>query len=129
MVERSIHGGKWEDLGDERISRWTDSHWNGPRRVSVKIETWVGVSIGAKHTYARIEEEDNQWWDEKENAWRRIWDDTEASGFSLEASVYDDKQAVKIARNFLRLMVGDNKDGKWKIDWEGPGEPRNKTPN
>ena len=61
-----------------------------------------GGSSQTVHVYDDIEEEDNQWWDEKENAWRRIWDDTEASGFSLEASVYDDKQAVKIARNFLR---------------------------
>jgi len=121
---RVIFGGDWEDLGEERISRWTDKHWHGPRRVSVKIESWVGISIGARHTYIRVEEEENQWWCEKNNCWQRIWQDSENGGFKLEASVYDDKQAIKVAKNFLRLMVGNNRDGKWQVDWQGPGKPR-----
>ena len=54
-----IYGGKWEELGDERIQRWP-SKIGDKRPLKIKLSSWVGVSIGAKHVYLEIEEEDNQ---------------------------------------------------------------------
>ena len=94
----------WEILQGERIRRWP-SQIGEKRTIRAKIETWKGISIGASHWYVKIEEEENMWWCEPENAWVNIYTDTEKGGYKLEASVYTKKEAIKLAETFLKMVA------------------------
>ncbi len=111
----------WDDLRtDERIPRWP-SKVGEKRPVSVKINSWVGISIGAKHTYLEIEENKQEYWSEKENCWVEVLCDSEAKGFSLKAEVYTEEEAILIANEFLKLMFHKKTH---VLNWDGPGKPK-----
>lgn len=99
-----IFTGDWEILKGERIRRWP-SQIGEVRPIKIDINSWVGISIGAKHVMLKIEEEDNAYWCEDKNCWVHIYSDTTARGISMEANVYTDKQAEELAIFFLKNVV------------------------
>lgn len=111
----------WKDLGKERIARWP-TKIGEKRPVKVKINSWVGISIGAKHTYLEIDEAKQEYWPEKENRWVEVLCSSESRGFSLKADVYSDEEAIKIAKSFLKLMF---KKETHVLQWDGPGRLKN----
>ena len=65
-----LHTNDWDDLGENRIRRWAVAgdfekgvppEIAGKRPIDVEISSWVGTSIGAKHTYVEVTERDNEW--------------------------------------------------------------------
>ena len=114
----------WNVLKGERIRRWP-SKIGDKRGINVDISSWVGISIGAKHVNVEVAEEHNQWWSEEDNAWVDLSCDAERNGYSLKASVYTNKEAIKVAKFFIRLIVGEHKEN-YEIRWDGPGKPKRK---
>ena len=115
---REIYGGDWNDLGEERIRRYP-SKVGELRTIYVKTNTWKGLSSGSKHWYVEVKEKDNMWWDEKENAWREIYDDSEKGGYSLQASVMTEQEAIDLATHFIKTIHPDdykNQDIVWDSD-------------
>jgi hypothetical protein len=117
----TIFAHDWEILKGERIPRWP-SQIGEKRRLKITIDTWVGtMAIGAKHFYARIEEEKNMWWCEGENAWVDLSCDTESSGISMEANVMTEEEAIAMALAFIEVTKAR---GKNRVTWDGPGKPQ-----
>ena len=89
-----------------------------PREVRVKITSWVGVSLGATHTYCEVTEEDNPFWDGE--LWRRTWDEektTKNTGRAFEGEFETEGQAVYFARDIITVYFSG--DG-YKITWDDP---------
>jgi len=119
--EMSAHD--WNVLGkEERIRRWP-SKIGEKRPLRVEITSWVGISIGAKHTYVKVKEANNGWWCEDENCWVELSCDSEKGGYSLEASVNNEDEAVALAKHFVELVAGKKRKNH-DIRWEGLGRPR-----
>ena len=110
----------WEILKGERIPRWP-SQIGEKRRLKVTIDTWVGTTaIGAKHFYARIEEERNMWWCESENSWVELSCDSENTGISMDAHVMSEEEAIAMALAFIDVVKAR---GRNRITWDGSGKP------
>jgi hypothetical protein len=118
---RYILSHDWGILGKRRKQRWP-----GPDKRSLRVSIWTftdSIALGARHWYATVEEERNQWWSEKEGAWVELSCDSENRGFNLRADVNTEKEAIKIAKIFIELVAG--KDRKHhEITWSGPGKPK-----
>lgn len=113
----------WHILKDEqRIRRWP-SAIGEKREIRVTITTWKGVSIGAKHWTVHVEEQDNAWWCEDENAWVTIQCDSERRGYSLRAEVLSKQEAVKLATDFVTMIAGARRL-KHDVVWMGDGRPK-----
>lgn len=54
------------------------------RRVTATIDTWIGLSGGAKHYYAKLDEDHNWIWHTERGQWQEAWDDREGKGLVLE---------------------------------------------
>jgi len=104
--------------------------WPNPkrikRRVRVNIYTWVGIGVGAKHTYAVLTEEFNPLWDWNNNRWVECWDDREGKGRQVEAefAAPTPLERERRARAWVRQTVRRNfrnhlvvKDGDTKAPW------------
>jgi len=102
---RQISTNDWGILKGKRIPRWPGKI-DDKRGIKIEISSWVGTSIGARHTYVKVSEEDNMWWCEHEKAWVKIYTDTQSSGYSLEANVFTEQEALKIAKYFIELIAG-----------------------
>ena len=111
---KQISTNNWNILDGERIRRWP-SPFGGKRGISVDMYSWVGVSPWARHIEITVDEEKNQWWSESENAWISIYSDSTASGYSLRASVYTEKEAKKVSDYFVKLIKNNNKDTEYKV--------------
>lgn len=101
----SIYAHDWEILGEDRIPRWP-SKIGEKRGIKVEINSWVGISVGAKHYNVTVEEQDNMWWSEKENSWVELSCDSERGGYSLRASLLTKEEAIKVAKFFVKLIAG-----------------------
>ena len=99
----------WDILQGERIRRWPGS-WGGARKIRVDINSWKGLSLGAKHWNVTVTEEDNQWWCEPENAWVEIYRDSEKSGYSLTAAVFTPEEAAKVTKQFVAIILAAGKE-------------------
>jgi len=99
-----IYAHNWEYVGDERIPRWP-SKINEPRPIKIDINSWRGISIGAKHVMLRVDEEENSWWSDSENSWVHVSCDSSNRGFSMSADVYTEDQAIELAIRFLRDVM------------------------
>jgi hypothetical protein len=105
-----IYAHDWSILGEDRIPRWP-SKIGEKRPITVRISTWIGTSaIGARHYNVSVEEEVNQWWCEKENAWVELSCDPSKSGVSMSASVLSRSDAEKLAKFFVDLVIKDSND-------------------
>ena len=117
-----IYGGNWKDLGETRINRWPGIIGE-KRPIKVDINSWIGTSLGARHWYVTVKENDNMWWDEHRDMWRELWDDSEKGGYELDkASVYTEDEAIQLAIFFIKLIHPKNYK-KQIIYWNGPGKP------
>ena len=116
-----IYAHDWDIIGKDRIRRWP-SKIGEKRSLSVTITSWVGISIGAKHTYVHVEEQKNQWWSEKENAWVELSCDSKKGGYNLRADCMNLKEAVKTALFFVKLI--DPEHNTHEVHWHGEGEPK-----
>ena len=96
----------WDILGDERRQRWP-CNTGEKRGLRVCISSWVGAATGARHVYAEVKEEDNQWWSEKVQDWVELSCDTSSSGYSMKVDVVTIEEAVTMAAAFIRLVAGD----------------------
>jgi len=104
-VSLYINTSDWNILKGERIPRFP-SKIGEKRKVIVDYSSWKGLSVGAKHNYVKVMEENNQWWCEDENAWVEIYTDSEKSGYSLKAEVMTEKEAKEVAKFFVQLIGG-----------------------
>lgn len=105
-MSKITYTNNWDMLkGEERIRRWP-SKIGDKRGLTVEISSWCGISIGAKHIYLKIKEEDNMWWCEKENCWVRVSCDSEKGGYSLEADLLTNDEAVKLAKFVVDMICG-----------------------
>jgi hypothetical protein len=123
-IKRNAHyilAHDWEILKGERIPRWP-SKIGEKRTLRAEITSWVGTyAIGARHFYARAEEQNNQWWCEDENGWVELSCDTEKSGLSLQADLMTEKEAIDVLLAFIEI-TGTRKTHR--IVWTGPGRPK-----
>jgi hypothetical protein len=119
---KEISTSDWGILRGERIPRWP-SKIGEKRTIRVEINSWVGISIGAKHVNVKVEEAENMWWCEEENAWVRIYEDAENGGYELRAKVMTDEEAVKTAIAFVKTIAGPGRKNH-TVFWDGPGKPR-----
>lgn len=108
-----IYAHDWEILGDDRIRRWPNP--DEPRRLNVTINSWRGISIGAKHFYANVKEEDNQWWSEPENDWVELSCDSEKGGYSLRADCMTREEAEEVAKFFVDMIKRNNPDQPYRV--------------
>lgn len=118
----TIFAHDWNILKGERIPRWP-SKCGEKRPLRVEINSWIGICPGAKHYYAKVREEDNQWWSEDENAWVQLSCDSARGGYSLEADVMTEEEAIELAKYFVLLVAGKRREHH-EIIWSGPGRPR-----
>ena len=93
----TISTGDWGILGDDRIRHWP-SETGDKRPLKVDISSWVGISAGAKHVKVIVAEAENEWWCENENAWVRIYTDTESGGYEMTANVLTNEEAISTTR-------------------------------
>jgi hypothetical protein len=119
---REISTGDWGILRGERIPRWP-SKIGEKRPIRVEINSWVGISIGAKHVNVNVAEAENMWWCEEENAWVRIYTDSESGGYEMRSKVLTEEEAVSLALAFVTLIAGKGRKHH-TVDWNGPGKPR-----
>jgi hypothetical protein len=119
-----IRAHTWEAIGSkERIPRWP-SKIGDTREIQVQIDSWKEVgSIGAKHYYVSVEEQNNSWWSEDLNAWIELSCDSEKEGYKLKAFVMTSDEAVKLAKLFVEMIAG--KERKYHhVVWMGYDRPR-----
>lgn len=116
-ASRHIYTGDWEILGGDRIRRWPST--DDERTIKVTQRSWVGLSPGAKHIDVRVEEEDNQFWSESENAWVTIYGDTGARGYRFEGDVMSREEAEAFEEACLAIIQA-NKDQLYRVsrDWD-----------
>lgn len=109
----TLYAHDWSVLGDDRIRRWPSP--DEPRGLRVEITTWIGTSLGAKHFYAKVKEEDNQWWSEEENTWVELSCDSEKGGYDLRADCMTRQEAEEVAKFFVHMIQRNNPDQKYDI--------------
>lgn len=119
---REIFTHDWNILKGERIPRWP-SKIGEKRPLRVEITSWKGISSGARHHYCHVQEQDNQWWCEDENAWISLSCDTGNKGYSMNADVMTESEAVALAKLFVKLVAGDGLKNH-EVCWSGPGRPK-----
>lgn len=105
-ISRSSHGGHLVDLSLPHVRRFDDKRRK--RHVYVEIHTWRGLSLGAKHWYVSVREEDNPIWDEAEQTWRVCWDDKEACGRTIRIEVLKQDSAWRAIRRLQRWVFLDH---------------------
>lgn len=107
-----LYAHDWEILGGDRIRRWP-----GPdeRTITVQVNSWVGISPGAKHYKAIVTEQNNQWWCEQENCWAELSCDTEKGGYSMRAECMTEDEANQMARLFVEMIQKNNPDQKYRV--------------
>lgn len=92
---------------------------NYRRKVIASISSYRGISIGAKHFYANLREDDNPIWDTTVNGWRCCWDDPEGRGLELEQSVFTRKEAeewiVETFRDKFSTKTHKLVDRNWDV--------------
>lgn len=89
-------GGKLADIPKPHIRKFPNPHVR--REVVIKLSSWCTcASIGAKHVYVEIKEEENFLWDSAGNCWRAARDDEESKGrvFKTEFIYGKEPEAVK----------------------------------
>jgi len=69
----SSFGGNIADYPGPLKFRWPDD-LKHLRELNVTIQSWKGTELNAKHYYVSIDQDDNPFWDEEEQAWRVCWD-------------------------------------------------------
>ena len=119
---KQIYQHDWRGIDTPYIMRWP-SKIGEKRPLKINISSWVGMSAGARHVYAEVTEEDNEYWSEENNAWVSVSCSSEASGYHLKADVYTEKEAVRIALTFVEIVAGRHRT-EHVIGWYGPGRPR-----
>lgn len=64
--------------------KWPDS--DERRKVTINVETYIGMSVGAKHYYVSVEEENNHAWDPDRGRWDSLnsWKYVGATGRRYE---------------------------------------------
>ena len=111
---RSISlGGHLEDFPHPLVYQWPNKH-GVKRRVTITLNTWVGVGMGATHYYIRIEEEDNRAWNGK--VWARAWDHKEKKGRNFEEEFLFPYQCKDFAHEMIAKYFND---GSYEIEWHG----------
>jgi hypothetical protein len=55
MVDRTTYTSSWDEVGTMRVRRWPSS-FGGKRPIKVAVQSWKGVSLGAKHIDVTVEE-------------------------------------------------------------------------
>lgn len=101
-----------EGIPDPWIYRWPND--KGVRRtVSVDISSWRGLSLGASHYYASVEEEANQIWDGKELTWFTCDNHPTMKKRHFKADVFTRPQAVQ----FIAIVLAHffSSDTEFKI--------------
>ena len=85
MRKHHIYGGYLKDVPLPWIRLFDDKRRH--RCVTARVMTWVGITSGAEHYYARIREEDDPILDTSPGfiihdkpAWRLCWDDRIGEG-------------------------------------------------
>ena len=98
------YGGTLKDIPLPHIRKFP--HYPYKRRVTASITSWVGIGIGAKHTYATLEEEDNPIWNSTRERWQDCWvgEDPEGRGKRIEAEFIDKRgrSAEDQAKDWIR---------------------------
>jgi hypothetical protein len=122
-VESWAKGDLALDRDGNYIERWP-SKISERRGVSVEISTWVGTDHGAKHFKISIEEVDNQFWSEKRNMWVRVLCHNGSRGLSLDANVLSAKDAVKLAKTYMKMIDHTGKTHVFVWRWTGSERPR-----
>lgn len=104
------------------IQRWP-SKIGEKRGIKVDVYTWVGYDGGAKHFNVHVDEIDNQFWSEKKNEWVRVSCHSASRGASLMASVFSAKDAVKLAKTYLKMIDPTGKTHAAMWVWSGDERP------
>jgi hypothetical protein len=118
---RTRMGGSKHDVPQPHVRRWP-ADTQTPRRVRVVINSWVGASIGARHTYLTIDEEYNYLLGKDKDGgapiWVKPWDDSEGAGFELSRTGFErEDDAYKVAHFIVDLMFSGPGH---KVDWDAP---------
>ena len=112
-----LYAHDWGVLGEDRIRRWPSE--DDDRGLTVEVTSWIGVSVGAKHFYAKVKEENNQWWSEEKNCWVELSCDSEKGGYSLKADCMTHKEAEEVAEFFVKMIKKNNPKQPYYITKDG----------
>ena len=115
----------WEeaDLGGERITRWPSSVGEC-RGISVTISNWAGHTPDAKHVDVAVEEVCNQYWSEQRNRWVKVECCSRSRGLSMRAETLFKKDAIDIAKAYLKTVDPTGKTHVVSWLWCGPEAPQ-----
>jgi len=94
---------------------WPTAWEKGRKRgLKVQVISFVGVSIGAKHYDASIDEDDNPIWNWKDKIWSNAYVDLDRKGSDLSSPrFYTEKDAMDWV--FRMLSVFDPQ--KYEVHW------------
>jgi len=119
----TTRGGYLADIPAPHLRRWpADAR---ARRVTVDITSWIGVSIGARHYYCRVVEEDNPIWNPvletvgadagKPHGWTYPWDDKEGKGQSFRNNkLFSEHAAIVWAKGVIATHFAGT---RYAVEW------------
>ncbi len=92
----SVYGDNITDMPSGAI-RYKRYHKYSKRKMSISILRFTGIGL---HYYVTVEEDNNQYWNEKEQVWQRFWDDDSVKG------IYDTKRfnTLKEAEAYIKKV-------------------------
>lgn len=77
------------------------------RQVTIRLETWRGMSLGATHFYARVELEENEIWNPKELGWHRSDAVPECKRTFYRAHVFTRAEGIKFIEVVINTFFSD----------------------
>lgn len=103
---------------DRTHLKWPSPDPKETRGISVRISSWEGIGIGAKHWNVRVEEEDNSCWSEEEGSWVREYGSLHLQGLHMTANMLSEQAAIDVARAYIDITFGNPHPGHHE-DWYG----------
>ena len=112
-----IRGGRLKEIPKPYKYRYPSNDELREVRVTVNSFTEIG-SIGAKHWYVTIKEDDNYIWNIQENCWQQPWDLLEIH----KGRKFEDKTTFinkPDAMSWARRIVNEHFSGvQYKVVWK-----------
>jgi hypothetical protein len=98
-------------------------HKGCKRIVDVSISSWVGISLGARHTYAKVEEAHNAVWDGRDDGglhsprWTEPWDDREGRGREFQKDCLTREEAHAYIASIVKRHFSSKTRYEIRSDW------------
>jgi hypothetical protein len=106
LLNNHSFGGKLKDIPKPYVRKFPNPHIK--RQVDIEIYSWCTIgSIGAKHLYVVIKEEDNYIWNSINNCWQIATDDGLGKGKKIETNFIYGEQPESV-REWIKKTLSKN---------------------